>query len=440
MVGTVTTPRSVLFASASAGGTIAAVRYMGGRGYDVGVLARGRLSPAAWSRSVSRTYAVPTENNSALFLSRLQQIGACHPGQILVPTSDETAWLYARHAESLSSHFHTDAPPLGVLRRILDKKLFAEAATAAGLTTLPMWDPQGIDELTALAPALPYPVLIKPRTHVHRLHNDKGVVVKSPPELLSEYQRFVEREYVHLADNPHMPDARRPIVQQFVDIAEEGVQSISGFIDRSGELFVTRRSTKVFLRSYPVGVGVCYEALPADPPLSACVRLLCRELGYHGIFEVEFVRHGDGWAVIDFNPRLFNQMGMDLYRGMPLPLFTCLAATGEVGQLREAVHQAQAHDENLPAAFCDGFTLRMILAARVITRRISSEEVVHHRRWLASSAGYRVDIAASRGDPTLGIAHICSEIYLGLRALPRFLRLTRKPPVFEPATTRGIAS
>ena len=50
------------------------------------------------------------------------------------------------------------------------------------------------------------------------------------------------------------------------------------------------------------------------------VRRLCRELGYFGIFEVEFLWFDGRWAAIDFNPRLFNQIGMDIRRGMPLPL------------------------------------------------------------------------------------------------------------------------
>jgi D-aspartate ligase len=437
IIETVTT-RSVLFASASAGGTIAAARCLGGNGYDVGVLAHRPFSAAAWSRRVSRTYAVAAENDTARFLSRLQQVGALVPGQILLPTSDETAWLYALHAGSLASHFRADPPPLATLKRILDKKLFAEAATAAGVDSLPIWDPQSIDELTALAPTLPYPVLIKPRTHVHRLHNDKGVVAQSPAELLSEYARFAAREQVQLADNPHMPDARRPILQQFVDVAHDGVYSVSGFIDRSGDLFVTRRAVKVFLRSYPVGVGVCFEALPADPQLSERVRRLCDELGYHGIFEVEFLRRGDEWAVIDFNPRLFNQLGMELYRGMPLPLFACLAAMGETAQLREAVHRAQAHDENLPAVFYDAFTLRMILAARRVTGRITPEELAYWKQWRARHAAHRVDVAASKSDPLLGVVHACSEVYLGLRAMPRFLRLAPRRDDVAPA--RGRAS
>jgi D-aspartate ligase len=365
-------------------------------------------------------------------------IGTANPGQILLPTSDETAWMYTENAALLEQRFCVYQPSIASLRRILDKKLFADAAASARLAVLPSWNPQNIDALTALAPTLPYPILIKPRTHVHRLRNDKGVVVYSTLELIDQYQRFVDREQIRGADTPLLPDAGLPILQQFVRVGGEGVQSITGFIDRTGELFVTRRSTKVFQRSQPVGVGVCFQSLPAAPLLSSAVRRLCRELGYFGIFEVEFLQFDGGWAVIDFNPRLFNQVGMDIRRGMPLPLLACLDAAGETAVLRDAVAKAQAEDEDEQTIFCDRFTLPAILFAQAMTARISPEDSAYWRAWTKKNAAHAVDFAADDSDPMPGIVHALSEIYLGLKAVPRFLRSTpRVAPVPTHALIKG---
>jgi predicted ATP-grasp superfamily ATP-dependent carboligase len=424
---------SVLLATASAGGTIAAVRDLGRYGLDVGVLSSPALSVAAWSRLARRSYPAPPESDIDRFLERLLEIGAAHPGQILLPTSDETAWLYTLHAERLGQHFCLYQPSLETMRRIVDKKLFENAVASAGLAVLPSWEPRSFDEAVMLAPSLPYPVLIKPRTHVHRLMNDKGLVAHSKSELIEKYRRFVTREQVRAAENPLLPDAGLPILQQFVSVAEEGVCSVTGFIDRTGQLFVTRRSTKVLQRSQPVGVGVCFESLPDSPMLSTAVRRLCRELQYFGMFEVEFLRFDRGWAPIDFNARLFNQVGMDIRRGMPLPLFACLDAAGETQALQEAVEQAQAASY-VPTVFCDGFTLRAILTARTLTGRISREERDHWRNWLKLHAEHAVDFAADPHDPMPGLIHVLSEIYLGLRAFPRFLRsMPRLAPVVSNA-------
>ncbi|WP_291689332.1 ATP-grasp domain-containing protein [Bradyrhizobium sp.] len=407
-------------ATAGAGGTIAAVRNLGASGVDVEVISSEWLAAAAWSRHTKRTHSAPSESNVEQFLDRLLAIGESNPGRILLPTSDATAWIYAENALLLKRYFRLYHPTITTLRRILDKKLFEQAALSVGLSVLPSWDPPGLEELEALAPSLPFPVLIKPRTHVHRINNDKGVVVATSDELIREYRRFVEREQGRTAGTPLLPDARRPILQKFVRVTDEGVLSVTGFIDRSGELFVTRAARKVLQRSQPVGVGVCFEAQPAPAELPDLVRGLCRELDYFGLFEVEFIRNNGHWAVIDFNPRMFSQVGMDIRRGMPLPLLACLDAVGDTTSLREEVARAQSGDDDR-VVFSDRFTLRAILVAQFLTARMSSERLARWRNWMKAHAGHAVDFAADRNDRLPGIVHMLSELYLGLRSLPRFV-------------------
>src|ERR1700760_1955120 len=147
---------AVMLATAGAGGTIAAVRSLGSIGADVEVISSERLGAAAWSRYVKRTYSAPSESNSERFLERLLAIGKANPGRILLPTSDKTAWIYAENASLLERHFRLYHPSTTSLRRILDKRLFAQAAIKAGLSVLPSWDPPRIDDLAALSPSLPF--------------------------------------------------------------------------------------------------------------------------------------------------------------------------------------------------------------------------------------------------------------------------------------------
>lgn len=429
----------MLLASAASGGTIAAVRHLAAHSIDVRVVSSHRLGAAAWSRHAACAYSAPPENEGQRFIERLLAIGAATPGQVLLPTSDETAWLYTENGDLLRQHFRLYQPSIAILRRILDKKLFADAAISAGLNVLPSWDPRDIDDVAALAPTLTYPILIKPRTHVHRLMDNKGVVVHSAPGLISEYQRFIDRERTRGADSSLLPDASLPILQQFVRVGSEGVHSVTGFIDRTGELFVTRCATKVFQRSQPVGVGVCFESLPSAPALSEAVRRLCRELGYFGIFEVEFLWFGGRWAAIDFNPRLFNQLGMDIHRGMPLPLLAFLDAAGETSMLHDAVAKAQEEVDG-QTVFYDRFTLRAILFALTVTARISHEDRAYWRAWMKQHAAHAVDVALDASDRLPGVIHALSEIYLGLRSFPRFMRSTPRASSLTPDTVQKVAS
>lgn len=412
----------VLLGSASAGGTLAAMRHLAGYGVGVNVMTDHAFCPAAWSRCAAGHYAGPVESDSIRYLDRLLAIGKAEPGQVLLPTSDELVWLYTSNAPLLARYFRLYQPPIETIRHILDKALLEEAALRAGLAVLPSWDPQNLDELAEMAPHLPYPVLIKPRTHVHRLRNDKGVVVRSPEELAAEYPCFLARERYRFDDMPRAPDAVRPVIQKFVDIGREGVISISGFIGRSADVFVTRRSTKILQRSRPVGVGVCYESCPAEPALSEAVQRLCRALDYFGLFEVEFILHDGAWAVIDFNPRLFNQIGLDLRRGLPLPMLAYLDALGEAEAVRTLAAEAQQEDPAEKVVFCDTFTLHAILLAQTLCLRARPRDLAHWLAWAAQNRARMVHLASDPDDPMPGIIHILSELYLGFRAAPRFVR------------------
>jgi D-aspartate ligase len=419
---------SALLASASASGTIAAVRNLGGNGINVGVVSSGMLSGAAWSRWASSRHSAPPETSGSRFIERLLAIGQANPGQILLPTSDETAWLYAAHADILKQQFGLYQPALATIHTILDKTRLEAAASLAGLAVLPSWHPRTVEELQALMPKLPYPLLIKPRTQVHRLWTDKGTVAYSPEHLIDEYKRFLDRERIRVSDdNPLLSDAHIPFLQPFVKVGDEGVLSITGFIDQTGKYFVTRCSTKVLQRSQPVGVGVCFESRPNISELSGAVRRLCGDLGYFGIFEIEFLRFNGSWVVIDFNPRFFHQLAMDIRRGAPLPLLACLDAAKETDALRVAVAKALASNENPQTVFCDRFLLEAILFSRTLTGQISRSDRLYWQSWRKRNAGFIVGAAADATDPMPGVVHALSELYLGLKTLPRF-----------PSSTRGV--
>ena len=414
----------VLLSSASAGGTIAAVRCLGAHGYDVGVLYNSRLSAAVWSRYAARSYRAPRENDSGPFLERLAEIGAKRPGQILLASSDETAWLYAENATTLSRRFLLRQPPVETFRRILDKNRLAAAAAKVGVATPPTWSAPEGEILAELARSLPYPILIKPRTHVQRVENSKGVIVETEAELLGKLDGFVNREKASGARQ-----TRRPLLQRLIR-ARPGPVSITGFLDSAGEHFVTRRCVKVFQRLSATGVGLCFEALPPDEDLSEAVRRLCVELGYFGLFEAEFLPMDGGWGLIDFNPRLYNQMALDIRRGMPLPLLACLDAADDRRGLREAIERARAYDQSQAAVIEDRFTLRTTLLVQAMRGAQGRAERDKWKGWMRTNAPHKIDFAADSRDRLPALVHALSEIHLGLRALPR---LFREPPGSAPA-------
>ena len=100
------------------------------------------------------------------------------------------------------------------------------------------------------------------------------------------------------------------MVQEFHPEAAEGIYSLSGFVDEAGELFEVRGAMKVLQRPRRLGVGVCFESAPVRPDLVAGLTRLCKKLGYHGVFEVEFIQTKDGVPPHRLQPALLRADGL----------------------------------------------------------------------------------------------------------------------------------
>ena len=284
---------------------------------------------------------------------------------MLFATSDATAWLFARYAEEMKAAFLTYSPSLDTIETILDKERLWHACEAVNIRTLPTWFPRDESEATRLAPHLAYPLLIKPRTHVFRDRRDKGTVVASAEALPEAYAAFVLRER---RKAPHARAVKQghPLLQQFVVGAVENVVSVSGFIDRSGARSVIRASRKILQRSRPVGIGLAFEAIEVEPTWADAAIALCKQVGYFGVFEIEFVAFDGAWRLIDFNPRFFHQMALDIRSGAPLPLFAYLDACGEFACLDRAI-AACTEVSRTDLGFSDTFTVPLTASSPIET-------------------------------------------------------------------------
>jgi hypothetical protein len=135
------------------------------------------------------------------------------------------------------------------------------------------------------------------------------------------------------------------------------------------------------------------------------------------VFEVEFIWDGARWAAIDFNPRFFNQMALDIARGLPLARLCYYDAIGDARRLEHLVEQAEA--ASLGDRFCvrDGFTMALILAFRSITGRMSRRDRLRWRQWNRNNRADMKDLIRASDDPWVWPVHIVSEVKLGLRKL-----------------------
>ncbi|QRK10944.1 carbamoyl-phosphate synthase [Archangium violaceum] len=388
----------ILLTMADYYGTLAAVRCLGRLGIPITMAESKLLAPARWSRYVTRRVECPDVGDSEAFLEWLLRFGEAEPGHVLYPTSDDMAWLFALRREELSKHFRMYQPDVDVIYGLLNKKTLHDQCKEVGLDVPDTWFPEGEADLEKVAAEARFPVLLKPRTQILFESHVKGAQVERASELLPRYREFLERNKYGRKLLEYDARANRPMVQAFYTEAAQNIFSLSGFVDRTGELFVARGAVKVLQRPRKLGIGLCFEDVPVDAGLAEKVRALCKKLGYHGTFEVEFIRAGGKQLLIDFNPRFYSQMGFDIARGSPLPLFVYEAACGHEERLGEEAKETLGWKGGGQYIYCHRGIFELLLRAQGLSGRLSSDEVKHWREWYARNREHAVDAVIDTGD------------------------------------------
>lgn len=391
---------------------LAAARCLAAYGVSVIVAADHLLAPALWSRTVARRLPCPTlERGPTKLLRWLLRFGEREPGAVLYPTSDDVAWLVARHRDELGRVFRLYSPPVATLTAILDKPQLYTQCSAAGIDTPRTWLPRDEGELERISGEAEA-FIVKPRTQTFFALHAKGGLAHGKDAL-----RTLFRDYSGLDYAPEFASEvaglERPIVQEYLPSAAHGIYSLSGFVDRSGRLLIARGSVKVLQQPIDVGIGLCFESFDPPPELAERLRRLCIQLGYFGVFEAELIPHGEQWLLIDFNPRYFGQMGFDIARGSPLPWLAHLAAAGdEEGALR-AAHQAPM--QNGTSAYRDMIGLCSKLVTGRAAGTLDGNGARHWQTWLRAHQGHAVDSAFAASDPLPMVASLASTLWRTVR-------------------------
>lgn len=406
----------ILLTRAGFGGTLGAARCLGRHGVPVQLAGAHLLDPARWSRW-ARTVAAPADPE-ALVTWLLEE---APPGLVVYGSCDDLAWVLSRERETLSRRHHLYSPPLAALEAVLDKRRLHALAGEVGLRTPATWYPVDEAEALRLAPGLPYPVLLKPRTQVLSLTRSKGLRVNGPEELGTAWRAACAQFRFAPSLLSHLPEAAVPMIQAYHRDRADRILTISGFVDETQRHFVARASRKILQSPRGLGVGIGFDSRPLDPALAAAVQRLCAAAGFYGVFDVELLGEVEP-LLIDFNPRLYNQVSFEVARGLPSPWLVYLGATGRREELAVEVARARAVPEQPGAIYCNRFTARFELAWQVLTGAVPLAEERRWRSWYASHRGEVTDPYVEQGDPGPQLAQGLSEIAGMLRHPRAFLR------------------
>lgn len=376
------TDAAMLLTMGGYSGTLAAARCLGRRGLEIYLADADAESPTAMSRYVTQFFATPSGERLGRFGQSLLRLDERTRGAVLYPTSDDMAFVMARMRQELAQKFKMYQPPCEVIYGLLNKKTLYQTAKELGIDVPDSHYPRSFAEIEALKDVVTYPVIVKPKTQIGMAVSVKALVCRNGDELLHNARRVIE-SFPYLDEMlAYDPDVKWPMIQAFHPEAASETYSVGGFLTENAAEIAVRGAKKVLQQPIRIGIGMAFESRPVNPAQKDQIVRLCRKVGYYGVFDVEFIHVAatDSYLLIDFNPRFYGQMGFEIARGMPLPLFVHLAATGRHAELSKAIAAANDWDHSVVHKFAFGWMMRTLLTTQWLSGRISG---ALRRRWLA---------------------------------------------------------
>ena len=308
---------------------LAFTRALGRVGVPIRVYAHGRYPVARMSRYCSHFGTCPNPEDADVFLPWLQAEVARGDIQLVAPTSDLMAFYMGEYPECFPSAQAAAMPSRDAIREALLKDRFDAACARHHLRGPLTHFPTSVAEAAALAPSLPYPVILKPKSHVG-VGLARGVVVHNPTELRAQFAAYPIRP--SCADIvARFPELVWPMIQEYVPGALQHLYSISGILGPNAEVLAWAGSKKTLQWPPTLGVGVVFESWNAHAPIERGLRF-AQEVLQRGIFELELIydHRVQDYVAIDLNPRAHGHISFDIARNNNLPLWWYQLARGEV--------------------------------------------------------------------------------------------------------------
>jgi len=261
-----------------------------------------RRGMACYSRYVRRWFRVadPVEDSERC-AEQIVRLGRRLGRLMVYPANAVWIDLIHRYRKEFDQAFVVPFPPAEVLRRCNDRLALNAAAKAAGLPVPATLQWTGEGDLTVMVrrvcEEMRFPVYVKPI--------EKGLAVKTIDTYTRMFTtaaklrawaegvaRAAERYKVQLAFQEHVGGPNGRLI------------SAQGYMDRKGQLRAAVSYRKH--RQHPPrnGSTLC-AVIENDPEIIAACGAVLRQIGYHGLFDADFVRDPDteNLYCIDLNPR-----------------------------------------------------------------------------------------------------------------------------------------
>lgn len=319
----------VLSCAGATTGDLCAARALGLRGVPVRILSSDPDAPSLRSRYVSASCVIPGlfDDPDRLLDALLSIRKALNAPPVVIPTADPDLDALITIGGRLQDVALSTVLEPALSKRLGDKSAFQGMAEAYGLP-VPRTHSSfaGDPEATVrdIMAKLRFPVMIKPAQPlawqaeaVPRPYRvSKAVEVTTPSDLLEHLGALGEAR-------------RHTLAQELVPGRDEDHFEVHAYIDRNGT--VRGRYTGRKLRIEPPHAGSgCFVESVNTPELEEAALSMLATIGYRGIANMDFKRHGrtGAFELLEINPRLSQWSILATQSGVNIPYLAYLDARG----------------------------------------------------------------------------------------------------------------
>lgn len=301
---------------------------LGRRGVPLHIYGSGA---SGWSRYCTERRKCPSPENTDLFLPWLRE--RVRSGEItrVAPTTDLIAYYCSVLRDEFPAATQRSIAPLAEIETALIKSRFCAACEAVGQPFPEVRTPDSLEAAIAAAQELGYPLILKPKSHLAVGTAERGGLIHDEAVLRAEFHEYsITPGQESLA--ARYPELRWPLLQRYIPSARSRVYSLTGAKDCERGILTAALSYKS--KQWPPDIGTSIAQMShVDERIMKAALPVVEKLVSRGLFELELVVGDSQLLAIDWNPRAYGFIKLDVARGHDLPWLWMRSTLGPVEPL-----------------------------------------------------------------------------------------------------------
>lgn len=360
-------------------------RQVAAKSIEVVLLVDTRYAVAKYSKAVHKTYIYHSTTELEQWIETL-----CLPHKecLLFPTNDEMVEFLSHHYADYQQRCALGIPNPETVDLFNDKRKAYQFAESHHIPCPECWYPNTIAEVEALAPTLPYPVVVKPAImySFHTTFGKKAFRCDNAEQLLAIYKRIADADY----------PLEKVLIQEFLSGGPQYLFSY-GVMAENGTPIASLIANRIRQNPMDFGNSTTFAITCDVPDIARQSEQLLHLVNYWGMGEVEwmFDPKSGQYKFLEINTRAWkwhtisNQLGFSF-----------------IGTMIDVLNSNEMDCEKQPATA----THQVGWVERLTDWAVITKEVLHHRMNLSSAVQtYKIqkeNAVWSWQDPLPGIMYI----------------------------------